>query len=243
MPQPIESPYYTHSQHPVSNAVGTVVSATTYHQQFTPFHTTSSYRSKQVVSAASSAKQYMTTATMMTNDGWEVLSPCAVPMTSVSSMTPVVSSSLSASEESAGGSAMACVSPFRSTSAYMSGMQGNGLLAMATPMQTAGFGAIAQTAAAAYAAQSPLFAATTAPARSIDLANIINFYTTAEELMAEKLSWGEAQITTYGRPDDGPSIGELTPVGDAVLPLVACVIAYAACKIRRKITLKKASAL
>ena len=152
MPQPIESPYYTHSQHPVSNAVGTVVSATTYHQQFTPFHTTSSYRSKQVVSAASSAKQYMTTATMMTNDGWEVLSPCAVPMTSVSSMTPVVSSSLSASEESAGGSAMACVSPFRSTSAYMSGVQGNGLLAMATPMQTAGFGAIAQTAAVAYAA-------------------------------------------------------------------------------------------
>ena len=240
MPQPIESPYYTHSQHPVSNAVGTVVSATTYHQQFTPFHTTSSYRSKQVVSAAG---DYKKTATMNAEEGWEVLSPCAVPMTSVSSMTPVVSSSLSASEESAGGSAMACVSPFRSTSAYMSGMQGNGLLAMATPMQTAGFGAIAQTAAAAYAAQSPFFAATTAPARSIDLANIINFYTTAEELMAEKLSWGEAQITTYGRPDDGPSIGELTPVGDAVLPLVACVIAYAAYKIRRKITLKKARAL
>lgn len=240
MPQPIESPYYTHSQHPVSNAVGTVVSATTYHQQFTPFHTTSSFRSHHIVSPAG---DYKKTATMNAEEGWEVLSPCAVPMTSVSSMTPVVSSSLSASEESAGGSAMACVSPFRSTSAYMSGMQGNGLLAMATPMQTAGFGAIAQTAAAAYAAQSPLFAATTAPARSIDLANIINFYTTAEELMAEKLSWGEAQITTYGRPDDGPSIGELTPVGDAVLPLVACVIAYAACKIRRKITLKKASAL
>lgn len=210
-----------------------------YNPQFTPFHTTSSYRSKQVASAASSAKQYMTTATMMTNDGWEVLSPCAVPMTSVSSMTPVVSSPLSAAEESAAEGAMACVSPFRSTSAYMSGVQGNGLLAMATPMQTAGIGTIVQT----YAAQSPLFAATTAPARSIDLANIINFYTTAEELMAEKLSWGEAQITTYGRPDDGPSIGELTPVGDAVLPLVACVIAYAACKIRKKITLKKARAL
>ena len=240
MPQPIESPYYTHSQHPVSNAVGTVVSATTYHQQFTPFHTTSSFRSHHIVSPAG---DYKKTATMNAEEGWEVLSPCAVPMTSVSSMTPVVSSSLSASEESAAGSAMACVSPFRSTSAYMSGMQGNGLLAMATPMQTAGFGAIAQTAAAAYAAQSPLFAATTAPARSIDLANIINFYTTAEELMAEKLSWGEAQITTYGRPDDGPSIGELTPVGDAVLPLVACVIAYAAYKIRRKITLKKARAL
>ena len=239
MPQPIESPYYTHSQHPVSNAVGTVVSATTYHQQFTPFHTTSSYRSKQVASAASSAKQYMTTATMMTNDGWEVLSPCAVPMTSVSSMTPVVSSPLSAAEESAAEGAMACVSPFRSTSAYMSGVQGNGLLAMATPMQIAGIGTIVQT----YAVQSPLLAATAAPARSIDLANIINFYTTAEELMAEKLSWGEAQITTYGRPDDGPSIGELTPVGDAVLPLVACVIAYAAYKIRRKITLKKARAL
>ena len=239
MPQPIESPYYTHSQHPVSNAVGTVVSATTYHQQFTPFHTTSSYRSKQVASAASSAKQYMTTATMMTNDGWEVLSPCAVPMTSVSSMTPVVSSPLSAAEESAAEGAMACVSPFRSTSAYMSGVQGNGLLAMATPMQTAGIGTIVQT----YAVQSPLLATTTAPARSIDLANIINFYTTAEELMAEKLSWGEAQITTYGRPDDGPSIGELTPVGDAVLPLVACVIAYAAYKIRKKITLKKARAL
>ena len=240
MPQPIESPYYTHSQHPVSNAVGTVVSATTYHQQFTPFHTTSSFRSHHIVSPAG---DYKKTATMNAEEGWEVLSPCAVPMTSVSSMTPVVSSSLSASEESAGGSAMACVSPFRSTSAYMSGVQGNGLLAMATPMQMAGFGAIAQTAAAACAAQSPLLAATTAPTRSIDLANIINFYTTAEELMAEKLSWGEAQITTYGRPDDGPSIGELTPVGDAVLPLVACVIAYAACKIRRKITLKKASAL
>ena len=236
MPQPIESPYYTHSQHPVSNAVGTVVSATTYHQQFTPFHTTSSFRSHHIVSPAG---DYKKTATMNAEEGWEVLSPCAVPMTSVSSMTPVVSSSLSASEESAGGSAMACVSPFRSTSAYMSGMQGNGLLAMATPMQTAGIGTIVQT----YAAQSPLLAATTAPARSIDLANIINFYTTAEELMAEKLSWGEAQITTYGRPDDGPSIGELTPVGDAVLPLVACVIAYAAYKIRKKITLKKARAL
>ena len=236
MPQPIESPYYTHSQHPVSNAVGTVVSATTYHQQFTPFHTTSSYRSKQVASAAG---DYKKTATMNAEEGWEVLSPCAVPMTSVSSMTPVVSSSLSASEESAAGSAMACVSPFRSTSAYMSGVQGNGLLAMATPMQTAGIGTIVQTCAV----QSPLLATTTAPARSIDLANIINFYTTAEELMAEKLSWGEAQITTYGRPDDGPSIGELTPVGDAVLPLVACVIAYAAYKIRRKITLKKARAL
>ena len=176
---------------------------------------------------------------MMTNDGWEVLSPCAVPMTSVSSMTPVVSSSLSAAEESAAEGAMACVSPFRSTSAYMSGVQGNGLLAMATPMQTVGIGTIVQT----YAVQSPLLATTTAPARSIDLANIINFYTTAEELMAEKLSWGEAQITTYGRPDDGPSIGELTPVGDAVLPLVACVIAYAAYKIRKKITLKKARAL
>lgn len=240
MPQPIESPYYTHSQHPVSNAVGTVVSATTYHQQFTPFHTTSSFRSHHIVSPAG---EYKKTATMNLEDGWEALSPCAVPMTSVSSMTSVVSSSRSASEESAAEGVMACISPFRSTSAYMSGMQGNGLLAMATPMQTAGFGAIAQTAAAAYAAQSPLWAATTAPARSIDLANIINFYTTAEELMAEKLSWGEAQITTYGRPDDGPSIGELTPVGDAVLPLVACVIAYAAYKIRRKITLKKASAL
>ena len=240
MPQPIESPYYTHSQHPVSNAVGTVVSATTYHQQFTPFHTTSSFRSHHIVSPAG---DYKKTATMNAEEGWEVLSPCAVPMTSVSSMTPVVSSSLSAAEESAAEGAMACVSPFRSTSAYMSGVQGNGLLAMATPMQTAGFGAIAQTAAAAYAAQSPLLATTTAPTRSIDLANIINFYTTAEELMAEKLSWGEAQITTYGRPDDGPSIGELTPVGDAVLPLVACVIAYAAYKIRRKITLKKARAL
>ena len=236
MPQPIESPYYTHSQHPVSNAVGTVVSATTYHQQFTPFHTTSSFRSHHIVSPAG---DYKKTATMNAEEGWEVLSPCAVPMTSVSSMTPVVSSSLSAAEESAAGSAMACVSPFRSTSAYMSGMQGNGLLAMATPMQTAGIGTIVQTCAV----QSPLLATTTAPARSIDLANIINFYTTAEELMAEKLSWGEAQITTYGRPDDGPSIGELTPVGDAVLPLVACVIAYAAYKIRRKITLKKARAL
>ena len=236
MPQPIESPYYTHSQHPVSNAVGTVVSATTYHQQFTPFHTTSSFRSHHIVSPAG---DYKKTATMNAEEGWEVLSPCAVPMTSVSSMTPVVSSSLSASEESAGGSAMACVSPFRSTSAYMSGMQGNGLLAMATPMQTAGIGTIVQT----YAVQSPLLAATAAPARSIDLANIINFYTTAEDIMAEKLSWGEAQITTYGRPDDGPSIGELTPVGDAVLPLMACVIAYAAYKIRRKITLKKARAL
>ena len=114
---------------------------------------------------------------------------------------------------------------------------------MATAVRTAGSAAMAQTTAAAYAAQSPALAASTAPARSIDLANIINFYTTAEELMAEKLSWGEAQITTYGRPDDGPSIGELTPVGDAVLPLVTCVIAYAAYKIRRKITLKKARAL
>ena len=207
-----------------------------YNQQFTPFHTTSSYRSNQIVS---SAGEYKKTATMNLEDGWEALSPCAVPMTSVSSMTSVVSSSLSAAEESAAEGAMACVSPFRSTSAYMSGVQGNGLLAMATPMQTAGIGTIVQT----YAVQSPLLATTTAPARSIDLANIINFYTTAEELMAEKLSWGEAQITTYGRPDDGPSIGELTPVGDAVLPLVACVIAYAAYKIRKKITLKKARAL
>ena len=240
MPQPIESPYYTHSQHPVSNAVGIVVSATTYHQQFTPFHTTSSYRSNQIVS---SAGEYKKTATMNLEDGWEALSPCAVPMTSVSSMTSVVSSSRSASEESAAEGVMACISPFRSTSAYMSCVSDNGMWAMVTAVRTAGSAAMAQTTAAAYAAQSPALAASTTPARSIDMANIINFYTTAEDIMAEKLSWGETQITTYGRPDDGPSIGELTPVGDAVLPLMACVIAYAAYKIRRKITLKKAKAL
>ena len=211
-----------------------------YNQQFTPFHTTSSYRSNQIVS---SAGEYKKTATMNLEDGWEALSPCAVPMTSVSSMTSVVSSSRSASEESAAEGVMACISPFRSTSAYMSCVSDNGMRTMATAVRTAGSAAMAQTTAAAYAAQSPALAASTTPARSIDLANIINFYTTAEELMAEKLSWGEAQITTYGRPDDGPSIGELTPVGDAVLPLVACVIAYAAYKIRKKITLKKARAL
>ena len=114
---------------------------------------------------------------------------------------------------------------------------------MATAVRTAGSAAMAQTTAAAYAAQSPALAASTTPARSIDLANIINFYNTAEDIMAEKLSWGEAQITTYARPDDGPSIGELTPVGDALLPLLACLIAYAAYKIRRLKTFKKASAL
>ena len=211
-----------------------------YNQQFTPFYTTSSYRSNQIVS---SAGEYKKTATMNLEDGWEALSPCAVPMTSVSSMTSVVSSSRSASEESAAEGVMACISPFRSTSAYMSCVSDNGMRAMATAVRAAGSAAMAQTTAAAYAAQSPALAASTTPARSIDLANIINFYTTAEDIMAEKLSWGEAQITSYSRPDDGPSIGELTPVGDALLPLLACLIAYAAYKIRRQKTFKKASAL
>ena len=211
-----------------------------YNQQFTPFHTTSSYRSNQIVS---SAGEYKKMATMNLEDGWEALSPCAVPMTSVSSMTSVVSSSRSASEESAAEGVMACISPFRSTSAYMSCVADNGMRAMATAVRTAGSAAMAQTTAAAYAAQSPALAASTTPARSIDMADVINFYTTAEDIMAEKLSWGEAQITTYARPDDGPSIGELTPVGDALLPLLACLIAYAAYKIRRLKTFKKASAL
>ena len=236
MPQPIESPYYTHSQHPVSNAVGIVVSATTYHQQFTPFHTTSSYRSNQIVS---SAGEYKKTATMNLEDGWEALSPCAVPMTSVSSMTSVVSSSRSASEESAAEGAMACISPFRSTSAYMSCVSDNGMRAMATAVRTAGSAAMAQTTAAAYAAQGPALAASTTPARSIDMADVINFYTLAEELFGEKIAWGDMQASSYQRPNN--PIGELTPVGDAILPLMACVIVYAVYKILRKINLRKAN--
>lgn len=207
-----------------------------YNPQFTPFHTTSSYRSNQIVS---SAGEYKKTATMNLEDGWEALSPCAVPMTSVSSMTSVVSSSRSASEESAAEGAMACISPFRSTSAYMSCVSDNGMRAMATAVRTAGSAAMAQTTAAAYAAQSPALAASTTPARSIDMADVINFYTLAEELFGEKIAWGDTQASGYRRPDN--PIGELTPVGDAILPLMACVIVYAVYKILRKMNLRKAN--
>ena len=207
-----------------------------YNQQFTPFHTTSSYRSTQIVS---SAGEYKKTATMNLEDGWEALSPCAVPMTSVSSMTSVVSSSRSASEESAAEGVMTCISPFRSTSAYMSCVSDNGMRAMATAVRTAGSAAMAQTTAAAYAAQSPALAASTTPARSIDMADVINFYTLAEELFGEKIAWGDTQASGYRRPDN--PIGELTPVGDAILPLMACVIVYAVYKILRKINLRKAN--
>lgn len=207
-----------------------------YNPQFTPFHTTSSYRSNQIVS---SAGEYKKTATMNLEDGWEALSPCAVPMTSVSSMTSVVSSSRSASEESAAEGAMACISPFRSTSAYMSCVSDNGMRAMAIAVRTAGSAAMAQTTAAAYAAQSPALAASTTPARSIDMADVINFYTLAEELFGEKIAWGDTQASGYRRPDN--PIGELTPVGDAILPLMACVIVYAVYKILRKMNLRKAN--
>ena len=207
-----------------------------YNPQFTPFHTTSSYRSNQIVS---SAGEYKKTATMNLEDGWEALSPCAVPMTSVSSMTSVVSSSRSASEESAAEGAVACISPFRSTSAYMSCVSDNGMRAMATAVRTAGSAAMAQTTAAAYAAQSPALVASTTPARSIDMADVINFYTLAEELFGEKIAWGDTQASGYRRPDN--PIGELTPVGDAILPLMACVIVYAVYKILRKMNLRKAN--
>ena len=55
---------------------------------------------------------------------------------------------------------------------------------------------------------------------------------------------GQSKVYARGsRPNDGPTLGELTPVGDAVLPLLACVVVYAAFKIRKMINLKKAKNL
>lgn len=70
------------------------------------------------------------------------------------------------------------------------------------------------------------------------IVDVINFYTLAEELFGEKIAWGDTQASGYRRPNN--PIGELTPVGDAILPLMACVIVYAIYKIRRKINLRKA---
>ena len=170
-------------------------------------------------------------------------SPSVLSMSSFSSMSSVVSSSASLSGAVSDLGSMASAAPFYSTSAYVSPSacraSGDGVVAVGLVRQAGKSDAMNQVAAANYLPESS--ASTTSPMFQRDgvMADVINFYTLAEELFGEKIAWGDTQASGYRRPDN--PIGELTPVGDAILPLMACVIVYAVYKILRKINLRKAN--
>ena len=82
--------------------------------------------------------------------------------------------------------------------------------------------------------------------QNMGMAQVNRYYEMADDIYEQYLSADAGQSKMYARgsrPNDGPTLGELTPVGDAVLPLLACVVVYAAFKIRRMINLKKAKNL
>ena len=82
--------------------------------------------------------------------------------------------------------------------------------------------------------------------QNMGMAQVNRYYEMADDMYEQYLSADAGQSKMYARgsrPNDGPTLGELTPVGDAVLPLLACVVVYAAFKIRRMINLKKAKTL
>ncbi|MGM9826525.1 MAG: hypothetical protein ACI3Z8_08860 [Paludibacteraceae bacterium] len=139
------------------------------------------------------------------------------------------SSSLSSSPSSSSFS-----SSFYSTSAYVlqSARSMSGSVVVGTPA-----GANSMAVQATYTDFAP---------QNTGMAQVNRFYAMADDMYEQYLSADAGQSKMYARgsrPDDGPTLGELTPVGDAVLPLLACVIAYAAFKIRRMINLKKAKTL
>ena len=82
--------------------------------------------------------------------------------------------------------------------------------------------------------------------QNMGMAQVNRYYEMADDIYEQYLSADAGQSKMYARgsrPNDGPTLGELTPVGDAVLPLLACVVVYAEFKIRRIINLKKAKTL
>ncbi|MGN0235681.1 MAG: hypothetical protein ACI4BD_05145 [Paludibacteraceae bacterium] len=147
----------------------------------------------------------------------------------------------------------AAESSFYSTSVYrlqsVSGVSGNAAVnpfagANAAAMQSA-YAVMAAQEEMAYMAQADLAYMSQATPRDMSMAQVNRFYATADDVYEQYLAadGGQSKMYASRRPNDGPSIGELTPVGDAVLPLLACVAAYAVYKIRRVISLKKVGTL
>lgn len=125
-------------------------------------------------------------------------------------------------------------SSFYSTSAYVlqSARDVSGNVVVAAP--TSANSMIAQATYADFVPQN------------VGMAQVNRYYEMADDIYEQYLSADAGQSKMYARgsrPNDGPTLGELTPVGDAVLPLLACVVVYAAFKIRRIINLKKAKSL
>ncbi|MGN1240059.1 MAG: hypothetical protein ACI4TV_04200 [Paludibacteraceae bacterium] len=206
------------------------------------FHTTSAYQlqSSNRSSAGESAGSV---------GGYAVVS--SSPLSSFSSFSSsmrAVSSKTDASliDNSSSETDAAFSSSFYSTSAYrlqsVRGVSGN-----IAVNRSSGVNATAQVNANAdFVPQADLAYMTQATPRDMSMAQVNNFFAMADDMYAQYLSADAGQSKMYAssrRPDDGPSIGELTPVGDAVLPLLACVAAYAVYKIRRVINLKKARTL
>ena len=212
-------------------------------QQALPFYTTSSNRTAHSAFSLSSTSRYKKSVVVGVERDYACSSPSVSSMSSLSSMSSVVSSSASLSGAVSDVGSTASAAPFYSTSAYVSPSacraSGDGVVAVGLVRQAGKSDAMNQVAAANYLPESS--ASTTIPMfqRDVVMADVINFYTLAEELFGEKIAWGDTQASGYRRPDN--PIGELTPVGDAILPLMACVIVYAVYKILRKINLRKAN--
>ena len=227
------------------NGVVIVASLSANCQQALPFYTTSSNRTAYSAFSLYSTSRYKKSVVVGVERDYACSSPSVSSMSSLSSMSSVVSSSASLSGAVSDVGSMASAAPFYSTSAYVSPSacraSGDGVVAVGLVRQAGKSDAMNQVAAANYLPESS--ASTTIPMfqRDVAMADVINFYTLAEELFGEKIAWGDMQASGYRRPNN--PIGELTPVGDALLPLLACMIAYAAYKIRRLKTFKKASAL
>lgn len=229
------------------NGVVIVASLSANGQQALPFYTTSSYRTAHSAFSLSSTSRYKKGVVVGVERDYACSSPFVSSMSSGSSMSSVVSSSASLSGAMADAGSTASTVPFYSTSAYMlqsaRRASGNGVVAVGVIMQAGKSDRVNQAFAANYLPEGSASTMLPMLSRDVGMADVINFYTLAEELFGEKIAWGDTQISGYKRPNDGSSIGELTPVGDAILPFMACVITYAIYKIRRKINLKKARTL
>ncbi|MGN1247069.1 MAG: hypothetical protein ACI4UO_00615 [Paludibacteraceae bacterium] len=200
------------------------------------FHTTSAYQlqSSNRSSAGESAGSVGGYA-VVSSSPLSSFSSFSSSMRAVSSKTDALLIDNSSSETDA-----AFSSSFYSTSAYrlqsVRGVSGN-----IAVNRSSGVNANAD-----FVPQADLAYMTQATPRDMSMAQVNNFFAMADDMYAQYLSADAGQSKMYAssrRPDDGPSIGELTPVGDAVLPLLACVAAYAVYKIRRVINLKKARTL
>lgn len=65
-----------------------------------------------------------------------------------------------------------------------------------------------------------------------------SLYTEAYQPYSASVPASAVALAANGRPDK-PPVGGMTPVGDALLPLMACVLVYGAWRLRRVLHLLK----